>query len=62
MISNKNFRFFEFLELFKNFHRGLINYFFLNAVQEPVFNQLHSPHALLIANEPHYHPSVFASR
>ncbi len=28
MIPNKNFHFFEFLELLKNFLRGLTNYFF----------------------------------
>ncbi len=49
MIPNKNFRFFKFLELFKNFRRGLTNYFFLNIVQEPVFNRLHSLRPLSIA-------------
>ncbi len=42
---NKNFRIFEFLELFKNFCRVLTNYFLTNVVQEPVLNQLRS-HAL----------------
>ncbi len=61
-VLNKNFRFFEFLELFNNFHRGLTNYFSSKCCTGTSFNQLRSPRTLSIANEPHNHPSVFASR
>ncbi len=59
MIPNKNFRFSEFLELFKNFSRGLTNYFFkcTGANFQPI-----APAACSFdSDEPHYYPSVFAS-
>ncbi len=62
MIPNKNFRFFEFIEWLKNFLRGLTNYFLKKRCTGASFQPITLVRALSIANEPHYHPSVFASR